>query len=286
MTADVLIVGGGAIGLALADVLALEGVTVRLIEGASVGAGASGAAAGMLAPVNEASSPGPLFALGCESLRRFAPLCERLTAETGIDPELEASGLARVVRSEAERVEQAARLARLAGAFAEQAPPGPSGSLARWVERDDLVGEIPGLSVEVPGAFVCNFECHVRPPRLVRALEVSARSRGVAIESGVRVAGLLVEGRRVRGVETSAGRREAGAVVLAAGPWTMSLLPDGLGEGGAPAIEPVRGQIASLAAPLPAASRITAGEGVYCVPKRDGSWVVGATESASDSIGA
>ncbi|HPG27209.1 MAG TPA: FAD-dependent oxidoreductase, partial [Myxococcota bacterium] len=53
-TADVVVVGGGVIGLSIADVLAGEGVSVRLLEAEGLGQAASGAAAGMLAPVAEA----------------------------------------------------------------------------------------------------------------------------------------------------------------------------------------------------------------------------------------
>ena len=70
---------------------------------------------------------------------------------------------------------------------------------------------------------------------------------------------------------------------LAAGPWTPGLLEaSGLIDraSGPPLIEPVRGQILSLEGPLPGIRQIVWGEGVYLVPKRDGSWVVGATEES------
>mgnify|MGYP001569609562 FL=1 len=92
---------------------------------------------------------------------------------------------------------------------------------------------------------------------------------------------LCRKGARIVGVQSSVGRFDARQVVVAAGPWTPGLLEaSGLsipGVGDLP-IQPVRGQILSLSEPLPRVREIVWGGGVYFVPKRDGSWIVGATE--------
>jgi glycine oxidase len=278
---DVVIVGGGVIGMAIAHALVCEGLRVRVLEADAVGSGASGAAAGMLAPLSEAREGGPMLQLGLESLSRFGPLCDRLREETGIDPELEPSGLLRVAMSEAEEFELKQRCARLESdpAICSGAP---SPSL-EWLERGKICALEPAFSSVIQGGLLSPIEGHVRPPFFVQALEASARARGVMIETGVRAQLLLRQGDRMTGVETSAGRRNAGCVVVAAGPWTPGLLEaSGLidGAAGPPLIEPVRGQILSLEGPLPAIRQIVWGEGVYLVPKRDGSWVVGATEES------
>ena len=129
----------------------------------------------------------------------------------------------------------------------------------------------------VAGLFSPN-ESHRRPSLLVRALEASSRSRGVRIDSGVRANRLLMDGARVIGIESSAGAIHADVTVLAAGAWTPALLArDGVSPACA-AIEPVRGQILALEAPLPTMQSICWSSGVYFVPKRDGSWIIGATE--------
>ena len=277
MKDDVLVVGAGVIGLSIAEALAQEGLRVRVLDQEGVAAGASGAAAGMLAPVSEVVSHAvgevdpALLRLGTESLSRFPALCDRLREEAGIDPEFEASGSLRPVASEAERARLAERYARATGRV-------------EWLDRGEEPGLLSSLSPGFQGAFFIDFECHVRPPRLVEALAESLRRRGGAIEAGVSVQRLVWSGRRCVGVETAAGRRSAGHVVVAAGPWTPALLGpaadalDARAASGRPVIEPVRGQILALGAPLPPATPILYGPDVYCVPKRDGSWVVGATE--------
>lgn len=279
--ADVLVVGGGVIGLSIAEALASDGLQVRLLEAEAPGAGASGAAAGMLAPIGEARGPGPMLRLGLESLTRFPALCARLKEETGIDPELEASGLLQLVASESERAAREALHRRvLEGSEPDQRP---LLAAVEWVSGDALRAELPDLAPGAVGAFLSPHEAHLRPPRLVRALAAAAAIRGVAIEAGVRVLGLRRVGDRVVGVEASDGPREADQVVLATGPWTPGLIAAAglaLPKGARLPIEPVRGQILSLEPPLPALREILWAEGIYLVPKRDGQWVVGATEES------
>ncbi|MEM9176648.1 MAG: glycine oxidase ThiO [Myxococcota bacterium] len=275
MIDDVLVVGGGIIGLSIGDALAREGLSVRVLESDRVASGASGAAAGMLAPLSEAldhsdrdPATSPWLRIALESLSRFASLCHRLRDETGIDPELEPSGLWRPVADER------ARRAALAGI----ASLGAHGTGIAWCDARELEEALPGLASTIPGAFFSKLECHVRPPLLARALAAGLRSRGAAIEEGVSVHRLRCEAGRVAGAETNTGFRRAGRVVVAGGPWSPALLEPIVGREATPRIEPVRGQILSLQPPLPAVREIVYGPDVYCVPKRDGSWIVGATE--------
>lgn len=291
MSEDVLVIGAGVIGLSIAESLAREGRTVRVLDGQGVGTGASGAAAGMLAPISEAKEAGPLFRAGLESLSRFEALCGRLKDETGIDPELEASGVFRLVENDAARV-TISGIRRSLSAVAASAETG--GPLSEWLDEASLREVLPGVSPSVQGAFYSPLECHLRPPLLVKALAAAAKIRGVEFETSLGALSLRVHAKsagasRVVGVETHSGFRGAGQVVVATGAWTTGLLAgSGIGLGvehgaevaDAPdAIAPVRGQILSLEAPLPPLQSIVWGEeGIYFVPKRDGTWIVGATE--------
>lgn len=276
---DVLVVGGGVIGLSIADVLAREGLRVRLLETEGLASGASGAAAGMLAPISESQGDRGWLELGLASLLRFPELCARLIEETGIDPELEASGLLQRVTDEPDRAAIEARGRGLAEV--SRALGGPAEGLLEWLEEAEVLEQIPELSPGFMGGFYSPLECHLRPPLLAQGLAASARRQAVEVETGVRVGALRRDGGRVVGVESSAGRRAAGAVVVAAGPWAPELLE---ASGVVPqaaariCVEPVRGQILSLEPPLPAMRPILWSQGAYFVPKRDGSWIVGATE--------
>lgn len=276
---DVLVVGGGVIGLSIAEAAARAGLRVRLLEADGLASGASGAAAGMLAPISESHGDPRWLALGLASLMRFEALCARLLEETGIDPELEASGLLRLVASDSDRRAIDARSSDLVAA--SRALGGPTEGLLEWLDQAQVLDDEPGLSGGFKGAFRSPFECHIRPPLLAEALAASARRHGVEIETGTRVCALRRERGRVVGVDSSAGGRAAGAVVLAAGPWAPALLEaSGISsrDGTPLAVEPVRGQILSLDSPQPVTRQIVWSQGAYFVPKRDGSLIVGATE--------
>ena len=276
---DVLVVGGGVIGLSIAEAAARAGLRVRLLESEALASGASGAAAGMLAPISESHGDPRWLTLGLSSLMRFETLCERLLEETGVDPELEPSGLLHLLADEAERVSVEARSGQLAEAW--RALGGPNGSLLEWLDPAQVRELEPDLSRGFAGAFRSPFESHLRPPRLAEALAASARRHAVEIETGVHVTALRREAGRVVGVDSSAGARAAGTVVVAAGPWALALLEaSGIRQRdpAPPAVEPVRGQILSLVPSRPIARQIVWSQGAYFVPKRDGSLIVGATE--------
>src|SRR5688572_29814267 len=92
-SAEVVIVGGGVIGLTIARSLALRGVRdVCLIERAILGTEASFAAAGMLLPQVEAATKDDLFTLACRSRDAYTSFAAALYNETGIDVELDTTG--------------------------------------------------------------------------------------------------------------------------------------------------------------------------------------------------
>lgn len=261
---DALVIGGGAVGCAIAYHLAREGLGVRLLERDALAGGASGAAAGMLTPLAEAADGGPLLDWGLRSLERFPALVEELRARSGIDPELERSGVLRVAEDEADEAALRALAARR-----------PDLEL-RWLDPDEARVLRPGLAPGVRGALLSPQEAHLQSPLLVRAYAGAAASLGARIETGVPVAALEREGDRVIGVRLDVERVHAGVVVLCAGVFSPHLLAPAAGGRELP-VEPVRGQIVRLEAPAPAGGPIVWGRRAYLVPKRDGSLVVGAT---------
>ena len=260
---DVIVVGGGVVGSAVAWSLARRGVAVRLLERDSVAAHASGAAAGMLAPISEAAPDTALRRAALAALEVFPGVVEELESTSGVDPEWVQSGVLRVAHDASAAVGLRARAER----DAEHG--------VVWLEGAEARAAAPGLAETCPGATWSPREAHVRSPLLTEAFVRSAEARGAQIEAGVPVTGLTIEAGRVRGVETAAGRLAAGGVVLCAGCWTTAATA---WAGARVPVEPVRGQIVSLDAPSPPFAPIVWGADTYLVPKRDGSVVVGATE--------
>src|SRR4051794_37536814 len=89
---DVVVVGAGAIGLAVARALALDGASVRVLERGRPGREATGAAGGMLSPLAEAHGPGPFLSLALDSLRLWPDFARALEAESGVDLDLRTDG--------------------------------------------------------------------------------------------------------------------------------------------------------------------------------------------------
>jgi len=261
--ADVVIVGGGVIGCAIAYYLTAAGASVTLFERNEVAGEASGAAAGMLAPLGESSRPGPFVELCLTSLRLFPALADDLREETGIDIEYLPTGILRVAQSEDEERELHHRLEWQR----------PLGLPLDWVDGEALRRLEPRLA-PARGALYSPQEHQVSAGRLTQALAQAAARRGAVLQQGVLVTGLLTNGRRVSGVRTSSGKVSCGHVVLAAGPW-MSAFGRRLGV--SLPVRPVRGQMlayADFAAPL---RHVVWGEAAYLAPKANGFLFVGAT---------
>jgi glycine oxidase len=248
---SVLIVGGGVIGCAIAERLSRERRhRVLLLERETLGAHASGAAAGLLAPYGDG---GGLSELASRSLSLFPEVVERVE-RSGIGVEYrEQEGIAPALTAEEER-----RLRR-----------GPG----RWLDAPRALEEEPGLSPDVRGAAVLQ-EAQVTPIRLVRALAHTAAAQGAEIREGSPVTAVRVRDGAALGVQTSDGLERADVVVLAAGPWTPALAgPAGV----AVDVRPSRGQLVMLRPRAPVLRRLLSWRAHYLVPKPDGTVVAGST---------
>lgn len=261
--ADVLIVGGGVIGCALARELAGRGARVALTERAEIGSEASSAAAGLLTPQAESVARGPLFDAGLASRDLYPDWIGELEEETGQPVGYRRTGA-------------------LVCAFTEEEERRLEACL-RWQQeaalRVEAFGrlEIPAtlsrhVSTQVRRALFFPDEAFVDCPRLMAALARSLELRGVRVETHRPVIRLRIEAGRCRGVETAAGPVEADTVVDAAGAWAGLL--DGL-PWELP-VRPVRGQILALLCEDPPPAVVQSDE-VYLVPRADGRLLAGAT---------
>jgi glycine oxidase len=265
---DVVIVGGGAIGLACAWRAAQRGLRVRVLERDRPGAGASGVAAGMLAPVGEASWGEDAFlALALRSHELWPAFAEELAGACGREVGLIAIGALHVAfdRDEAEELRRRFELMGSLGLDAEWL----RASACRELER--------GLAPGVTGGVYAPHEAALDPRALVAALRVAAERSGAEVIEGAEVRQLVWEGEIVRGVRTAdRAEHRAASVVLAAGAWSgAGLLPAEL----RPPVRPVKGQILTVrgAVAEPLCERIVVTERVYIVPRDDGRIVIGAT---------
>ena len=264
-TFDVAIIGGGVIGLAIARALAQRGVRdVLIVERASLGAEASSAAAGMLAPQAEANSADDFFRLCCQSRDLYPTFARTLNEETGIDIELETSGTLYLAFTEEDERELAERFAWQARAGLEVER--LSAESARMIE--------PCISVDVLAALRFPLDTQVENRRLISALAAANEALGVGVLTGVSVESLNVKRNCVAGIETSRGFIACEKVVIAGGAWTTQILNEALPN---PHIEPVRGQMVSFDATPQIARHVIYSPRGYIVPRRAGRLLAGST---------
>jgi glycine oxidase len=264
-TTDVAIIGGGVIGLAIARSLAQRGLRdVLLIERATLGAEASSAAAGMLAPQAEADCDDDFFRLCCQSRDLYRAFAQSLREETGIDIELETSGTLYLAFTEEDEfeLEQRYEWQTAAGLEVEKL----SGDPAKLWE--------PSISEEVRAALRFPLDIQVENRRLISALAAANENLGLRVITGISVESLKIEHNRVSGVETSRGLISCEKVVIAGGAWTSRLLNQALPN---PRIEPVRGQMVSFEAIPQIARHVIYSPRGYLVPRRDGRLLAGST---------
>ena len=264
-SADVVIIGGGVIGLTIARALALRGVRdVCLVERGGLGTEASFAAAGMLLPQVEADAQDEFFNLACQSRDLYPGFAAALREETGIDVELDTTGTLYLALTEHDHAEIEKRYdwQTRAGLPVERL----SAAEARELE--------PCIS-ESHGALRFPKDIQVENRRLLSALANSVKKLGVEIATQTSVDSLIVEGNSVRGAQTSRGRVSCPTVVIAAGTWSsfIRISP----QSAIPRIEPVRGQMVCLEAKPQLTRHVIYSPRGYIVPRQDGRLLAGST---------
>jgi len=269
---DVAVVGGGVVGLACAWRARQRGFSTLVVEREHAGAGASGVAAGMLAPVTEVDfGEQALLELNLAGLERWAPFAAELSERSGLETGHRESG-ALVVAADRDDAEELRRLADLQASL---------GLDARWLSGRECRRLEPGLSPRVPGGIEAPREAHVDPGATVEALRAAFLAAGGELLEGVGVDEIQLDatGSRVTGLALGNGRCvEVDQLVGAAGTWSGSLA--GLPPEAVPPVRPVKGQILTLRATegrAPLAGRLLRTPRCYVVTRRDGRVVVGAT---------
>jgi len=266
---EVVIIGGGVIGCAIAYFLRKRGIGVTVLERGEIGAQASSAAAGLLAPLGPLSGPGSLADLLLGSFALFPDLVTELEDASGIRVEYERTGALRTVRN-------AKRVAILRKRMEEWQP---LGLQMYWLSGDEARQREPLLAPDICGAIYAPEESQVRAPLLVKAFAQAATRLGAVFYGHREINGIQRHGTKVTGVYTSEGETIAcGHLVIAAGAWAARC-GDWLGF--ELPVSPLRGQILSLrqaGLPFPLLRHIIFGEAIYLAPKEDGTIVVGATK--------
>ncbi|MEU9985668.1 glycine oxidase ThiO [Streptomyces sp. NPDC048045] len=271
-TSDVLVIGGGIIGLVTAWRAAQRGLATAVVD-PEPGGGAARVAAGMLAAVTELHyGEETLLALNLESARRYPDFAAELTELTGHDLGYRRCGTLAVALDADDRahLRELHELQRRSGLESE------------WLSGRECRRLEPMLAPGVRGGLRVDGDHQIDPRRLASALVAACERAGVVFHRSW-AERLDVAGGRAAGVTTSEGTGlGAGQVVLAGGSLSGRLA--GVPRAVLPPVRPVKGQVLRLTVPAryaPFLSRtvraVVRGSHVYLVPRENGELVVGAT---------
>jgi glycine oxidase ThiO len=262
---DVLVIGGGIVGLAIALELKLQGTKVTVLS-RNFQQAASHAAAGMLAPQAEAIAPGAMLELCLRSRELYPAWTAKLETITGLPTGYWACGILKPLY-------QPIATPQLPGS----PTPSPHPIPAEWLDRDTIHQHQPGLSPEVIGGWWYPKDAQVDNRALTNTLGLAVRELGVEVQEGITVESLVTRGDRVTHVQTKDGDWQADRYILATGAWSGELIPV--------PIYPKKGQMLSVRTPIDQGlplQQVLFGEEIYIVPRRDGRIVIGAT---SETVG-
>ena len=264
-SSDIIVIGAGIIGCAVAYELARRGASVQVIDDRQPGMGATQASAGMLAPFTEAKDRNTVFLdLAVRSLDLYDEFVARVTQTSKMSVGYQRTGTIDVASTD----ERMAALRDVATRLQSRGVP-----LTLLDAAAARVAE-PHLGHSVAGALFIGAHGYVQASELTRALVAAAQHHGAQFVEGSRASGVTKRGADLV-VETGRESLTAGAVVVTAGSWAGQI--DVVGGARVP-VRPVRGQLLHLAwqgAPL---QRVTWGDHCYMVPWDDGTLLLGATQ--------
>ncbi|HEY0458992.1 MAG TPA: glycine oxidase ThiO [Pyrinomonadaceae bacterium] len=265
MNSDVLIIGGGVIGLATARALFKKGIgRITILERGRAGQEASHAAAGMLAPNAETEKLDDFFRLCNESNKLYPEFAAELQDDTDIDIELDRQGTLYLALTEEDSTEIGRRYhwQRAAGLAVEH------------LTARETRGLEPFLSPDVRESLFFPDDWQVENRKLLLALQKFAARANIEIRENTEISQLVIENGQCVGATVGTETFFAGTVVLATGAWTSVLKAENLVM---PPVKPVRGQMIAFQSAKRLFQKVIYSPRGYLVPRADGRILAGAT---------
>lgn len=270
---EIIIIGGGVIGLGIGWQLTKSGVSVTIYDSGEAGRAASWAAAGMLAPLAEAHTEEPeLLKLGCESLVLYPQWVSELESEAEMSVGFRDEGT-HIVGLESDDTHQLKHLYQ-----AQQ----QLGLDVNWLSGGEVREIESALSPRVSAAIQCESDYQVDNRLMVTALKSAYLRNGGVLHENNPIEKIHVEDCQVQGIETREGFHRGDMVILSAGCWSSQI--DGIPDSIRPPVRPVKGQMMALQMEdgitinsVIRTVRARYPTDVYLVPRTDGRLIIGAT---------
>jgi glycine oxidase len=265
---DILIIGGGVIGLTTAYFLARDGARVTVVDQADFGQEVSWAGAGILPAGEQERWDHPVEHLRARSAAMFPSLSAELRELTGIDNGYVRCGGLEFPEEESES--GARRHSTIRASRTEW-----HGEDAQLLDAEEVRRLEPALAGNLGPAYHLPDTAQIRNPRHIKALLAACHQRGVRLTPGCPVGGFITNGPRVLAAKALGGELAADRFLIATGAWSDPLLEH---LGCRPGIKPIRGQIVLLRLDRPIFRMVLIRGACYLVPRSDGRVLIGSTE--------
>lgn len=265
---DVIVVGGGVIGLSTAWELASHGAAVKVVDQGAIGREASWAGAGMLPPgklSGETTGEGRLRALSCDLWPEWT---QSLRETTGIDNGYLNCGAIEISFNH-RSLKNEAHMWREAGVDAE------------FLTQERRQNFEPAISSEIQSSYRLSEFCQVRNPRHLKALAAACVDSGVEFVEGATVYDWKSEGTRITHARTASADLAASQFVICSGAWSRQVTQM---AGTDLAVEPMRGQIVLLKCRSQPFRHVIQDGPRYLVPRADGRILIGSTEERAGFV--
>src|SRR5215470_11858045 len=261
-TADVVVIGGGVIGSAIAWNLAAQQQHTILVEKNQPGKEASSAAAGILAVASGRSKRGPMYQLKSASQKLYPALVQELEERTGIDIEYQRVGVLDLIRNNVDEK----KYRQLYDLRREQ------GYAAAWLSAEEVRRLEPELTTDIRGAVHFSGDHHLNNERLAEAWAKAAAQRGATVQTNATVNEARVANGKVTAVRIGEEWVNTNTVVIAAGSWSQEV---GAVFGLAIPTQPAKGQM--LTVRFSQVRHVISWSDHYLVPRKNGEVVIGST---------
>lgn len=270
MPKHITILGGGIIGLSCAWKLAEEGFDITLLEKSLCGAGSTTASLGALVPYN-ASRQDEWPKIQRKSLWAYPNFINDLHALTGVDIGYKRAGRLQVIQNESqmEKLAQDAKIANSEWPHASQ-------EVQTFISANELKNIEPEMEATEHGAMLCKATAYFEPKRMVAALRSACMKKGVDIRENSPAIRIVTEKEKITAVHSATGLIKTDAVIMAAGAWSKTLLPNESDL--IKYVAPLKGQAIEVSTTSRLIHHMVRGLGVYLIQIDDKKLLIGGTK--------